>query len=81
MQDWHVKDNNAADKGADKGAAFHAIPEDKAKPVLDKIKKFMLIQSRIIHAIKQYPQREYNLKTPFEQPNRLQRVEKGVKHI
>lgn len=62
MQEWHVQGNNAADKCANNGAAVHAIPEDKARPVLDRYANFMSIQSRIIHAIKLYPQREYNTK-------------------
>ena len=38
----------------------------------------MLIQSRIIHAIKQYPQRESNKKTLKELPSHLQKVEEAV---
>jgi len=78
MQEWHVKGNNAADNCANDGAAFHAIPEDKAKPVLDKLKNLMLVQSRIIHAIKMYPQRKCNKKPLLEQPTRLQKVEEAV---
>lgn len=79
MQEWHVKGNNQADQGADKGAAIHAIPEDNTKPVLDKFKSLMLIQSRIIRAIKQYPQREYNKKPLKENPTHLQKVEEAVR--
>ena len=38
----------------------------------------MLIQSRLIHAIKMYPQRENNKKTLREQPTHLQKVEEAV---
>jgi len=60
MQDWHVKGNSKADELASTAAAFHAIPDEKAKPSIDLLEDLTLIPNRIITVIKLYPQRAHN---------------------
>jgi len=79
MQDWHVKGNNAADLLANDGAAIHAIPIDKAQPTLDTFENLALIQNRIIHAIKMYPQRDFKkLISPKLQLSHSRKVESAI---
>lgn len=49
MQEWHIKGNIVADKLADQAAAYHGIPIDKAKQILDVFINLKLIQNRILH--------------------------------
>ena len=62
LKPWHVAANKKADVLAGTAAASHAIPADKAKPVVDLFKNLHLIQNRIIVVTKMYPQRPHNAK-------------------
>jgi len=60
LKPWHVAANKNADVLAGIAAASHAIPSEKAKPVIDLLKNLHLIQNRIIVVTKMYPQRPHN---------------------
>lgn len=60
MQDWHVKGNNEADTLAGAAAALHEIPNRIAQPITQLCTNLALIQNRLIHVTKMFPQRQHN---------------------
>lgn len=60
MKDWHVKGNDRADSMADIAAALHAVPKDKATPLIGVLNNLGLIEERHIAIAQLLPQRLRN---------------------